>query len=326
MILQTDHLTSYDRLQLLRDFPLYCHKVHFRGDETSENDKLHLSLFRSDNQNLQESIDSVLGIILEQDKYRKNPLSDAELSNLLTKFFWECKEVLPQDVFGIIERVFEIEYFYPKTENSYLEQYLEGIQSRLPVNSLPLTETSVAIRKQIRQKNFGQNQEVHLLFPVLEEQIRHEHNLIHDEYVPIAEAIFDAIQKRSLQLLNIEGGALIFTGIPYAHNYPHYDKDEKILHIDEDRRYEVKKSEGDAFILEQLFYGDKELGEDWAYDDLKEKWESDEEASKLIDREKDVMKFFKRAVYNLVKRIEEQEKEAQIIIKKPNRFKVNIPS
>lgn len=118
----------------------------------------------------------------------------------------------------------------------------------------------------------------------------------------------------------------MFTGIPNANRYPFYDKDAKILHIDEDRKYEVNKSEGDAFILEQLFYGNKEIGEEWTYDELQERWNNDEEAKQLIDHEKDVKRFFKRAVDNLIKRVESCASEMEVITRKTNRFKVNIPS
>gem|GEM_PF-1896309 len=319
-------LSTHDRLEIIRVFPLYCQRAFLRKGDISKEELLFIKLFRSDHKDKITVIDSVIGIILEQEDYLKSPLSDTKLANVLSNFFWECKGIIPFEIFSIIDRVFEIDYFYPLSEQKFLTDYFENLCKQLPKNTYSLLKTRIFIRNEIRQRSFEKNEEVHLLIDILEKDIREKNHLIHNEYIPVIESLFISDKEGAVSLKEIEENRVVCVGIPYSNKYPYYDKNEKVLHIDEERKYEVNKSEGDAFILEQLFYGDKELGEEWTYDDLRDEWKKDEEASKLIDHGKDLKRFFPRAVDSLIKRVLAQTREPDFLVTKTHRFKVKIPS
>lgn len=277
VVISFDSLDSAQRLKLLRDLPLYCDAAIPRPMEPDPETVRTIGLFQlGKNKKDIKAMETIVSILLDREGYDKAPFAEKKLANELSTFLWHFKGRLDYEVFQLLEKNFSMQFALQKAEFPYLTQYLQAFVDQLQRNEGPAPlfshdKTRQFIRKSLlAYSNVQHGTVVTLRSDILESQLRKEYELVHDEYVPLAESLFEIWKEKWLPITSVSGNIVHFQSVVATQKQGiAFDENESKLRIQE-KIVKITKHKSQWNLLKVLCKDRESQEKDWQFSELRE--------------------------------------------------------
>ena len=266
-----------------------------------------------------KKMETIIGILLDREKYDSAPYPEKKLANELSKFLWNFRGRLDFEVWQLLEHNFVMQFVLQKPEFPLLTQYLQAFVDQLKNEQGPrpfysLEKTQYFLRSQLRIASALQRGGVAFRRSVLEAQLREQYKSKHGEYIPFDECLFLAWKKKILPLRDVQADTFLFDpmDVPEARAV-FYDEQTKTLTI-HDQIVDLSRAAKQR-NLARILANDELLGREWQYDEIiqDEHEESNAEKRKSCDN----------AAYQLNANVFRQAKIQDFLVQTNNSVKIN---